>query len=204
MLLIHGWFVVVVIVLVLLGRARPGTVPETLIGAGLVNAVCIAIELLAVAPAAQGDRHRLGRAPPHAREQIRMRDELRYARELQMSMLPERAPQLEWLDLAGISLPATEVGGDYYDYFVDRRPRSRSSAATSPATAWPAASCSPRCAAASRCCAIRSIDPAAVLQRLHELVAQTSRRRMLVTVVGAAARSGSPPRHASPAPAIRR
>src|SRR6202008_2765090 len=47
-----------------------------------------------------------------AREQVRMRDELRYARELQLSMLPESAPALDWADLAAISIPATEVGGD--------------------------------------------------------------------------------------------
>jgi hypothetical protein len=54
-----------------------------------------------------------------AREQLRMRDELQYAREVQLAMLPEGAPSVEWVDLAGSSLPATEVGGDYYDYFVD-------------------------------------------------------------------------------------
>jgi len=53
-----------------------------------------------------------------AREQMRIRDELRFAREVQVSMLPEAPPQLEWADVSGISLPATEVGGDYYDYFV--------------------------------------------------------------------------------------
>src|SRR5258708_32112356 len=53
-----------------------------------------------------------------AREQLRIRDELRFAREVQISMLPEAPPQLAWADVAGISLPATEVGGDYYDYFV--------------------------------------------------------------------------------------
>ncbi|HEX3579228.1 MAG TPA: SpoIIE family protein phosphatase, partial [Thermoanaerobaculia bacterium] len=53
-----------------------------------------------------------------AREQLRIRDELRFAREVQVSMLPEAPPRLDWADVAGVSLPATEVGGDYYDYFV--------------------------------------------------------------------------------------
>src|SRR5947209_4347485 len=53
-----------------------------------------------------------------ARERLRIRDELRFAREVQLSMLPESPPQLDWADIAGVSLPATEVGGDYYDYFV--------------------------------------------------------------------------------------
>ncbi len=52
------------------------------------------------------------------RDRIRMKRELEYAREIQLSMLPREAPRLDWIDVAALSLPATEVGGDYYDYFV--------------------------------------------------------------------------------------
>ena len=52
-----------------------------------------------------------------ARERLRMREEIDYARKIQLSMLPQTAPQLSWIDLAAASLPATEVGGDYYEYF---------------------------------------------------------------------------------------
>ncbi|HVG06218.1 MAG TPA: PP2C family protein-serine/threonine phosphatase, partial [Thermoanaerobaculia bacterium] len=41
-----------------------------------------------------------------------------YARKIQLSMLPQAAPGVDWLDLAAASLPATEVGGDYYEYFL--------------------------------------------------------------------------------------
>lgn len=51
------------------------------------------------------------------RERLRMREEIDYARKIQLSMLPQSAPQLDWMDLAAASLPATEVGGDYYEYF---------------------------------------------------------------------------------------
>ena len=49
-------------------------------------------------------------------ENIRKTEELEEARELQMSMLPQAAPQLPNLDVAFEMRPATEVGGDYYDY----------------------------------------------------------------------------------------
>src|SRR5262249_56635275 len=52
-----------------------------------------------------------------AREQLRMREELDFARKVQLSMLPAAGPTLDWLDVAGVSVPATEVGGDYFDYF---------------------------------------------------------------------------------------
>ncbi|MCP3964276.1 MAG: PP2C family protein-serine/threonine phosphatase [bacterium] len=51
------------------------------------------------------------------RERSRMREELDDARKIQLSMLPRRDPKIPWLDVAGISIPASEVGGDYYDYF---------------------------------------------------------------------------------------
>lgn len=51
------------------------------------------------------------------RERLRMREEIEYARKIQLSMLPQAAPGVDWLDLAAASLPATEVGGDYYEYF---------------------------------------------------------------------------------------
>ncbi|HEX7153783.1 MAG TPA: PP2C family protein-serine/threonine phosphatase [Thermoanaerobaculia bacterium] len=116
-----------------------------------------------------------------AREQIRMRDELRYARELQLSMIPERAPAVAWLDLAGVSLPATEVGGDYYDYFaVGDRVALVSGDVAGHGMAAGLVLASLR----SGFTLLREslTDPAAVLQRLHDLVAETSRRRMLATV----------------------
>ncbi|HEX3556888.1 MAG TPA: PP2C family protein-serine/threonine phosphatase [Thermoanaerobaculia bacterium] len=52
------------------------------------------------------------------RERLRMREEIDYARKIQLSMLPQGSPEVDWLELAAASLPATEVGGDYYDYFL--------------------------------------------------------------------------------------
>lgn len=116
-----------------------------------------------------------------AREQIRMRDELRYARELQISMLPECAPRLDWLDICAISIPATEVGGDYYDYFIED---DRIALVCGDVAGHGMASGLVLAALRSGFTLLRDSlhDPAAVLHRLHDLVAQTSRRRMLVTV----------------------
>lgn len=52
-----------------------------------------------------------------SRERLRMREEIEYARKMQLSMLPQSPPDIAWLDLSAASLPATEVGGDYYDTF---------------------------------------------------------------------------------------
>jgi serine phosphatase RsbU (regulator of sigma subunit) len=57
------------------------------------------------------------RAREWALESLRMREELDQARRIQLSMLPQHDPYSPWLDIAGSSRPATEVGGDYYGFF---------------------------------------------------------------------------------------
>lgn len=45
--------------------------------------------------------------------------ELEEARRIQLSMLPEKVPQLPHLDIAVYMKTASEVGGDYYDFQLD-------------------------------------------------------------------------------------
>lgn len=49
-------------------------------------------------------------------EQQRLKHELEIARRIQIASLPQTTPQIAGLDIAGISIPAQEVGGDYFDY----------------------------------------------------------------------------------------
>lgn len=51
-------------------------------------------------------------------EREKMQRELELARTLQESLLPASVPRFEHLDIAGCSLPAEYVGGDYFDYFI--------------------------------------------------------------------------------------
>jgi phosphoserine phosphatase RsbU/P len=46
----------------------------------------------------------------------RMAKELEIARSVQMSLLPKETPNIPGFDIAGICIPAQEVGGDYFDY----------------------------------------------------------------------------------------
>jgi serine phosphatase RsbU (regulator of sigma subunit) len=52
-----------------------------------------------------------------AENEIRAK-ELEEARQLQLSMLPQALPQLPLLEIAACMKPATEVGGDYYDFHL--------------------------------------------------------------------------------------
>jgi PAS domain S-box-containing protein len=47
---------------------------------------------------------------------IRLKEEARMARNIQLNFLPKRSPELEGYDIAGKSVPALNVGGDYYDF----------------------------------------------------------------------------------------
>ena len=51
-------------------------------------------------------------------QQEQMKRELEIARQVQQSLLPQQQLQIAGLELDGICIPATEVGGDYYDFFV--------------------------------------------------------------------------------------
>jgi serine phosphatase RsbU (regulator of sigma subunit) len=49
-------------------------------------------------------------------EKSRMEEELKIAHDIQISMLPEKAPSIEGFAIAAQSIPAREVGGDFYDF----------------------------------------------------------------------------------------
>jgi phosphoserine phosphatase RsbU/P len=52
-----------------------------------------------------------------AAEKKRLEEELRIAREIQMSLLPQGPLAMPGLSVAALCVPAREVGGDYYDFF---------------------------------------------------------------------------------------
>jgi serine phosphatase RsbU (regulator of sigma subunit) len=49
-------------------------------------------------------------------ERRRIEKELAIARDIQLSFLPKRAPEIEGFEIAGTTRPHDEVGGDYYDF----------------------------------------------------------------------------------------
>jgi sigma-B regulation protein RsbU (phosphoserine phosphatase) len=52
-----------------------------------------------------------------AAEKKRMEEELRIARQIQMSLLPRGPLDIPGLGITALCVPAREVGGDYYDFF---------------------------------------------------------------------------------------
>jgi len=57
--------------------------------------------------------------PEHIRrikERTRMQKELEIAKKVQLGLLPKEQPSISGFDIAGVCLPALEVGGDYFDF----------------------------------------------------------------------------------------
>lgn len=48
----------------------------------------------------------------------RVKKEMEIAQQIQMGLLPAQPPAIPGIELAGRCLPATQVGGDYYDFFL--------------------------------------------------------------------------------------
>jgi len=57
-----------------------------------------------------------GRLHEALTEQERMKRELEIARQIQLNSLPQTRPSIPGFDIYGCSIPALEVGGDYFDY----------------------------------------------------------------------------------------
>lgn len=49
-------------------------------------------------------------------ELLKVQQELRLAYDIQSNLLPEKAPEIEGYDIYGQSIPAKDVGGDYFDF----------------------------------------------------------------------------------------
>jgi len=116
------------------------------------------------------------------REQIRMREELEFARQIQLSMLPRESPELDWLDISAMSLPATEVGGDYFDYFEVGDGRF---AIVSADVAGHGMASGIVLSGIRSCLTLLSEElaqPTRVMEKMQLMVRKTARHRMLVTL----------------------
>ncbi len=118
-----------------------------------------------------------------AKERQRMREEIDTARRIQLSMLPQGGPNVVWIDLAAASLPATEVGGDYYEYF--RLTPGRLSLVIGDVAGHGLAS--GLLLSGVRSCLYlledQLADPVAILDRLNHMVRRTTDKRTYVTLL---------------------
>jgi hypothetical protein len=130
-------------------------------------------------------RYRYEDVPPHVRriaERERQRVELETARRIQSSILPDLPPRLAGVDIAHAYLPASEVGGDFYDVLALED--GRLAVAVGDVAGHGVSSGLIMSMAKSALAVQVTFDPevAAVFNTLNRTVYQTARKRLLATL----------------------
>ncbi len=123
--------------------------------------------------------------PAHVRriaERERQRVEIETARNIQSSILPELPPQLAGVEIAHTYLPATEVGGDFYDVLA--LDDGRLAVAVGDVAGHGVSSGLVMSMARSALAVQVTFDPAveSVFRTLNRMVYQSARRRLLSTL----------------------
>ncbi len=123
--------------------------------------------------------------PPHVRriaERERQKVELETARRIQSSILPELPPELNGVEMAHAYLPATEVGGDFYDVLALED--GRLAVAVGDVAGHGVSSGLVMSMAKSALAVQVTFDPEveAVFATLNRMVYQSARKRLLATL----------------------
>jgi serine phosphatase RsbU (regulator of sigma subunit) len=180
--LLYGWLALALVVeSIFSGRSADGSAPG-LIAAVINIALALPIALWMSRKARRSFLEEWKTARSGAVEQLRMKEELEFAREIQLSMLPMSSPPTEWLDIASLSLPATEVGGDYYDYFPIDRDRLLVVIGDVAGHGLASGIVLSGIRAGLSLLAEELTTPLDLIRRLDRMVRNTSRHRMLVTL----------------------
>ncbi len=114
-------------------------------------------------------------------EQERMRRELDLAREIQRGLLP--TPPDAGFPVCGVNLPALEVSGDFYDFFMLPDGRIAWGLGDVSGKGMNAALLMTKTIALFRCLGKNEHDPARLLAVLNDEIAETARFGMFVTMI---------------------
>jgi serine phosphatase RsbU (regulator of sigma subunit) len=138
-------------------------------------------ELWEVAVAFNGMAEGLERLREVERQNQRMEEELRLAREIQARLFPARPPEVPGLELAGVSHPAREVGGDYFDYVPLPDGRVVLTVADVSGKGVPAALLMSSFRAVLRSLPLEEMGPSEILERLNRFLCATVEPGRFVT-----------------------
>ncbi len=117
-----------------------------------------------------------------ARAKERIERELQIAKEIQKSFLPLKAPEFPGYRMAGINLPAREVGGDFYDFIVLDESRLGIVIADVAGKGVPAALFVGISKTLLRANAKRILDPVQALKEVNSIILEESDSGMFVTL----------------------
>jgi len=115
-------------------------------------------------------------------EKERMKRELEIAHSLQTSLLPDKPPQAKGYQIAAISVPAREVGGDFYDFIDVAEGRIGLVIGDVAGKGLPAALFMALSRSFVRAEAIGNLKAPAVLEKANRLISEDAKEGMFVTV----------------------
>src|SRR5512136_1889969 len=127
----------------------------------------------------------LGKAMLHKQllEQELIGKQLETAREVQSRLFPHSAPNLSGYDIAGICIPADEIGGDYFDYIPLSRNRLGLTVADVSGHGIPSALVMTAFRALLRTKARSKSRPAAIANAMNRLLPEFTGNQHYVTVL---------------------
>lgn len=114
---------------------------------------------------------------------LRMREELHLAAEIQRKLLPDESPEIPGYQLAGRSIPAQSVGGDYFDYVVIDSRRVAACVADVSGKGLPASLMMATVQATLRAQSLMHESASSCLTATNGLLRRSMRRGTFVTIV---------------------
>jgi len=116
-------------------------------------------------------------------EKQRLVRDMEFARTVQESFLPQKAPEITGYKFSAHYTPAQEVGGDFYDFIVIDRDRTGIVIGDVSGKGVPAALYMAKLGSDLRTLAFTEKDPSVALGRLNNQLAERSRRGMFATLL---------------------
>lgn len=112
----------------------------------------------------------------------RMQEQMKLASDIQMRLMPKSVPELSGYDIAGVSFPAQEVGGDYFDYVSITEDRLAVCLGDVCGKGLPAALLMANLQATIRSQAITDPPPQLCMERSNKLLFESTDRQKFATM----------------------
>jgi len=116
-------------------------------------------------------------------EKQRLVKDMEFARTVQESFLPQKAPEMQSYRFSAHYTPALEVGGDFYDFIHLDKDRTGIVIGDVSGKGVPAALYMAKLGSDMRTLAFTEKSPAEALMKLNDLLAERSRRGMFATLL---------------------
>jgi len=115
-------------------------------------------------------------------EYVLLQQELDVARKMQLSILPQAFPERPDMSIHGLMLPAKEVGGDFYDFFLLDDDTVAITVADVSGKGVPAAFFSLITRTLLKATAVLGVSPAVCIDKLNRLLCTENEQMMFVTL----------------------